>query len=266
VRTGRVGAAVDDEQQAGLAAVGTDWIPPAAAPATKVYVPGIVGGEGARVLSVMAPGADDAIVNVRIITADGTFAPADRARIQVPADSVVTLDMSSVLEKQPSSIELTSDVPVVAGMREFFGGKNVQDETAYTAGSQPYDGPAAVSGLPVRSNTDVRVTITAPDTAAQVDIVLLPFRGGKQAAQATAARRVKIGAGKLRYIKLNPPAGIDWYTAVVTPVQGSGPILVAHRVRESSGNGDLVTGYPWSPLRVQVVVPTAVQDPAVAND
>ncbi len=32
-RTGRVGASVDDEQQAGLATVGTDWIPQAAAPA-----------------------------------------------------------------------------------------------------------------------------------------------------------------------------------------------------------------------------------------
>jgi hypothetical protein len=266
VRTGRVGAAVDDEQQAGLATVGTDWIPPAAAPATKVFLPGIVGGDGARVLSLMAPGSDDAIVNVRVITSEGTFAPADRARIPVPADSVVTLDMSSVLDKQPSTLELTSDVPIVGGVREFFGGKNVQDETAYTAGAQPFSGPAAVSGLPVRSNTDVRVTITAPDTAAQVDIVLLPFRGGKEAAQPTSPRRVKVAAGKLRYIKLNPPAGIAWYTAVVTPVEGSGPVLVAHRVREVSGNGDLYTGYPWNPLRIQVVVPTAVQDPAVAND
>jgi hypothetical protein len=266
VRTGRVGAAVDDEQQAGLATVGTDWIPPAAAPATKVFLPGIVGGDGARVLSLMAPGSDDAIVNVRVITSEGTFAPADRARIAVPADSVVTLDMSSVLDKQPSTLELTSDVPIVGGVREFFGGKNVQDETAYTAGAQPFSGPAAVSGLPVRSNTDVRVTITAPDTAAQVDIVLLPFRGGKEAAQPTSPRRVKVAAGKLRYIKLNPPAGVAWYTAVVTPVEGSGPVLVAHRVREVSGNGDLYTGYPWNPLRIQVVVPTAVQDPAVAND
>jgi len=178
---------------------------------------------------------------------------------------VVTIDMSPVLDKQPSTLELSSNVPIVAGMRMFFGGKNVQDETAYTAGSQPFTGPAAVSGLPVRTNTDVRVSITAPDKDAQVDIVLLPFRGGKDAAKATIPRRVKIGAGKVRYLKLNPPAGIVWYTAVVTPVAGSGPILVAHRVRESSGNGDLVTGYPWNPLRVQVVVPTAVQDPAVGN-
>ncbi len=196
-------------------------------------MPGIVGGDGARVLSVMAPGANDAIVKVRVLSPDGTFAPADRSTLEVPADAVVTLDMSPVLDKQPSTLELTSDVPIVAGMRMFFGGKNVQDETAYTAGSEPFNGPAAVSGLPVRTNTDVRVSITAPDTAAAVDITLLPYRGGKDAAQPTSPRRVKIGAGKVKYVKLNPPAGIAWYTAVVTPVEGSGPVLVAHRVRES---------------------------------
>ena len=103
------------------------------------------------------------------------------------------------------------------------------------------------------------------DSAAEVDIVLLPFRGGKEAAVPTEPRRVRIGAGRMRSIKLAPPAGIDWYTAVVTPVEGSGPVLVAHRVREESRFGDLVTGYPWSPLRTQVVVPTAQQDLAVAN-
>jgi hypothetical protein len=263
-RTGRVGASVDDEQQTGLATVGTDWIPQAAAPSTRVYVPGIVSGDGARVLSVVAPGEDDAIVNIRVIAADGTYAPTERSRVEVPADGVVTLDMSPVLDKRPATLELTSDIPIVAGMRQFFGGRNVQDETAFSAGAQPFAGPAAVSGLPVRAATDVRISITAPDTDAEVDVVLLPFRGGKEAAQPTAARRIKIGAGKLRYVKLNPPAGIDWYTAVVTPVEGSGPVLVAHRVREQSRFGDLVTGYPWNPLRVQVAVPTAVQDPAVA--
>jgi hypothetical protein len=259
-RTGRVGASVDDEQQAGLTNVGTDWVPQAAAPATKVYVPGIVNGPGARVLSVAAPGGDDAIVNVRVISADGTYTPTERSRIAVPADSVVTIDMAPVLDKRPATLELTSDTPIVAGMRQFFG-----DETSYTAGAQPFDGPSAVSGLPVRSATDVRVSVTAPTAAAQVDIVLLPFRGGKEAAEPTAPRRVSVGAGRLRYIRLSPPAGVEWYTAVVTPVAGSGPILVAHRLREQSRFGDLVTGYPWNELRTEVVVPTAVQDPAVAT-
>jgi hypothetical protein len=244
--------------------VGTDWVPPAAAPSTRVYVPGIVSGDGARVLSVSAPGGDDAIVSIRLITPDGTFAPAERSQIEVTADTVVTLDMAPVLDKQPATLELTSDVPIVAGMRQFFGGKSVQDETSFTAGAQPFTGPSAVSGLPVRPATDVRVSITAPETDAEVDIVLLPFRGGKDAAVPTAPRRVTVSAGKLRYIKLDPPAGVDWYTAVVTPVAGSGPVLVAHRVREQSKYGDLVTGYPWNPLRIEVVVPTAEQDPSVA--
>jgi hypothetical protein len=264
-RTGRVGAAIDDEQRVGLSIVGTDWIPQAAPPATKVYVPGIVNGAGARVLSIVAPGDDDAIVNIRLVTPDGTFAPTDRAQVDVPAGSVVTIDMSPVLDRSPATLELTSDHPIVAGMRMFFGGSNVQDETSFTAGAQPFNAPTAVSGLPVRSATDVRVQITAPDTAAQVDIVLLPFRGGKEAAVPTAPKRIRIGAGKVRNIRLSPPAGIDWYTAVVTPVEGSGPILVAHRVMEKSRFGDLVTGYPWSPLRTQVTVPTAQQDLAVAN-
>ncbi|MDO8309927.1 MAG: DUF5719 family protein [Actinomycetota bacterium] len=264
VRTGRVGASVDDEQRVGLTTVGTDWIPQAAGPSTRVYVPGIVSGAGPRVLSVMAPGDDDAIVKIRLLTPDGTFAPVDRNSLEVPANSVVTIDMSPVIEGAPATIELTSTVPIVAGVRMFFGG-SAQDETAFSAGAQPFSGPSAVSGLPVRSATDVRISITAPDTAAEVDVTILPFRGGKEATVPTEPRRVKIGAGKVRYIKLSPPAGIDWYTAVVTPVEGSGPVLVAHRVREQSRFGDLVTGYPWSPLRVEVVVPTAQQDLAVAN-
>jgi hypothetical protein len=257
-RTGRVGAAVDDEQRSGLSNVGTDWIPAAASPLKRVYIPGISNGDGARVLSVSAPGTDDAIVNIRVITADGTYAPAERSRVEVPADTVVALDMAPVLNKDPATLELTSDVPIVAGMRMFFG-----NETSFSAGSVPFDGPAAVSGLPVRTATDVRVGITAPGEAAEVELSLLPFEGGKGAAQPTNSRRVRIDAGTMKWVRINAPSGVDWYTAVVTPAEGSAPILVAHRLREKSRFGDLVTGYPWNPLRTEVLVPTAVQDPAV---
>ena len=264
VRTGRVGAAVDDEQQTGLATVGTDWVPQAAAPATKVYVPGIVNGKGARVLSIAAPGDEDALVSIRVISAEGTYAPVDRSEVRVPADSVVTMDMSPVLDGVPATLELTADAPIVAGMRQFYGVNATFAETSYTAGAQPFSGPAAVSGLPVRANTDVRLGLTAPDGDATVQITLLPYAGGKDAAQATAPRTVRIEAGKVRWIRLSAPPGVNWYTAVVTPQEGSGPILVAHRVRETSPRGDLVTGYPWNPLRVQVTVPQSVQNPAVA--
>ncbi len=263
VRTGRVGAAVDDEQAAGLSTVGTDWVPQAAPPARHVYVPGVVNGAGARVLSVAAPGGDDAVVNVRVITGEGTYAPVDRAQFTVPADSVVAIDLAPVLKGEPATVELTADHPIVAGLRQFFGAKAVYAETSFSAGAQPFSGPAAVSGLPIRANTDVRVAVTAPTSAATVAIALYPYRDGKQAAEATGTRTLTVEPGRMRWIRLTPPTGATWYTAVVTPQAGSGPVLVAHRVRETSPRGDLVTGYPWSPLRVQVSVPTAVQNPAV---
>ena len=51
----------------------------------------------------------------------------------------------------------------------------------------------------------------------------------------------------------------------MTPEPGSGPVLVAHRVREVSTFGDLVTGYPWDPLHTEVTVPTATEDLGLTN-
>lgn len=271
VSNGRVGASVDDEQRSGLASIGTDWIPQAAPPALKVYVPGIINGDGARVLSVLSTSDSDAVVKVRIISQEGSYAPADRDTITVPAGSVVTIDLAPVLPPTPdgvlpATVELTSDAPIVAGMRQFFGGRRVQDDTSFVSGSQPFTGPAAVTGLPVRAATDVRVSVTAPDSDAVVDITLLPFRGGKEAAVPTEPRRLEIPAGTMKSIKLNPPSDVDWYTAIVTPADGSGPVLVAHRVREKSRFGDLITGYSWRPLRTQVPVPSAQFAPQVGNN
>lgn len=262
-RTGRIGAAIDDQQMSGLQSVGADWISPAAVPATMVYVPGVLPGKGARVLSVVAPGDEDAVVKIRVISPIGTFAPAERDSVKVPAGTVISVDMSSVTGEQPVTFELTSDQPIVAGMRQFFGGKNQQDDTSFTSGAQPFEGPAAVSGLPVRTATDVRLAITAPVGAVSVDIVLLPYRGRKEVAVVTAPLRVNVPAGEVKFILLRPPAGIDWFTAVVTPTGDSGPILLAHRVRERSRYGDLITGYPWAPLRTEVTVPAAEQDSGV---
>jgi hypothetical protein len=263
-RAGRIGASVDDEQASGLSVVGTDWIPAAAEPATSVYLPGIVDGKGARVLSVAAPGDSDALVDIKVITETGTFDPADRTQVQVPANGVLTIDMAPVLQEQAATLALTSDVPIVAGMRQFFGGQNVQDETSYTAGSQPYTATAAVSGLPVRAATDVRLYVTAPQGDANVDLILLPYQGTKAAATPTSPEHISIKAGTLTSVRVKAPGGAQWYTAVVVPAKGSGPVLVAHRVREQSTYGDLVTGYPWSPLRTQVQVPVAEQDPGVS--
>ena len=269
-RAGRVGASVDDEQRSGLDAIGTDWIPAAAEPATNVYLPGILAGDGARVLSVVSTTDSDAIVDIRVLAQDGSYQPFDRGSVTVPAGAVTTLDMTPALPPSPNGVlpaalQLTSDQPIVVGMRQFFGGRNVQNEASFTAGAQPFVGPSAVSGLPVRNATDVKLQIAAPATSVEVDVTMLPFRGGTTIAQETEPVRVSVPAGEVRVITFEPPTDVDWFTGVITPVPGSGPILAAHRVKERSQFGDLITGYPWKPLRVRVPVPQSVADISVVG-
>lgn len=263
-RSGRVGAAVDDVQMSGLDAVGTDWIPIAAVPAKIVYVPDVMPGAGARVLTVAAPGDDDALVSIQVMTSEGTFAPADRDTMRVPAGTVQNMDLSSVIDGEPATVKLSSDVPIVAGMRQFFGAKKEQNETAFSAGSQPFRAAAAVSGLPVGASTRVHLQITATDKDAVVDVTVLPFGGANTVSPPTAPVRVTVPAGTVKWMQLAAPSGASWYTAVVTPTAESGRVLVAHRVREASSFGDLITGYPWRPLRTQVAVPDAVEDLAIS--
>ena len=63
----------------------------------------------------------------------------------------------------------------------------------------------------------------------------------------------------MTWIPLNLQQSSSWFTAVVTP-ENSAPVHAAHQVLENSRFGDLVTGYPWQPLRTQVAVPTANED------
>lgn len=258
-RTGRIGASVDDDQMSGLRSVGTEWVPRAAAPATHVYVPGVFPGSGARVLAIAAPGDQDALVSINVMTSDGTFQPAERDQITVPSDSVVSMDMSTVTQGQPATLELTSDQPIVAGMRQFFGARSQQNDTAYASGAQSLTATAAVSGLPVQGATRVRLALTAPKGQAKVKISLYPYLGRDVVSTAVQVREVTIPAGSVKWIPLNLQSSAAWFTAVVTPVT-SAPFLVAHEVLENSSFGDLVTGYPWQALRTEVAVPTANED------
>ncbi len=94
---------------------------------------------------------------------------------------------------------------------------------------------------------------------------MLPFRGGTQVAEPTEPVRVSVPPGEVRVVTFEPPNDVDWFTGVITPLPGSGPILAAHRVKERSRFGNLITGYPWQPLRNRVLVPQAFADEAVAT-
>ena len=167
VRQGRVVAALSDKLTEGFVPQGADWIPASADPATRVLIPGVIGGPGGRQLLVHAPGELAATVRVRLITTGGSFVPQAVSEVEVPAGAVVAVDLDEALQGEDATVDLQSDVPIVAGVRQRHPGldatKGSLEETSFTAGAELIADIAAVSGLQAARGTSVTVWVTVPD-------------------------------------------------------------------------------------------------------
>jgi len=261
-RSGRVAVSVSDSRSDGFIPKGVDFIPPASEPANTVWVPGVSDGSGARQLRLLAPSAN-AVVSLRVLTESGSFVPSGLTNIDVPQGKVVNVDLAGALRGDAATIKVESDQPVVAGLTQTYGLADVT-ETSYTAGSPVMTSASAATGLPggkaAQGSTRVIVWVTAPEGEARVRVTLLPAIDG-QPTPSRAGREFTSPAGRVVPIELKVPPLTEWFTALVTPL--SGAVLVAHRVNEISLDSNLVTGYPWRPLRVEVTLPVAQEDIAV---
>ena len=292
-RSGRVVAAVSDIEIEGFVPRGADWIPPSADPATRVLIPGVIPGEGGRQLLVHAPGDIDATVKVRLITEDGAYVPAALSEVDVPAGTVTAVDLDGALDGQAATVDLSSDVPIVAGIRQRHPGVDATEgsleETSFTAGAIAITDVAAAAGLQSDRGTTVTIWITAPgdlqqivahsdsmamtdgmatgdDTSVVIDdtpvtatVTILPF-AAEGMLEAPEPITVTIPRDRLVAVEIPRLRGATWYTAVVRPQDGA--VVVAHRAVRRNPDGSLITGYPWRPLRTTVQVPRAYQEAA----
>ncbi|MFM7212066.1 MAG: DUF5719 family protein [Actinomycetota bacterium] len=286
-RSGRVVAAVSDIEIQGFVPRGADWIPPSSDPASRVLIPGVIPGEGGRQLLVHAPGDIDATVKVRLITEGGAYVPAALSEVDVPAGTVTAVDLDGALEGQAATVDLVSDVPIVAGIRQRHPGIDARqgflEETSFTAGAVGISDVAAAAGLPAEKITSVTLWITAPDalqeikshseampmgddTSVVVDdtpvtatITILPFAPDAVIAPPEPIV-ITVPRDRLVAVEIPRPRGASWFTAVVRPTDGA--VVVAHRAVRRNPDGSLITGYPWRPLRTTVPVPRAYQDAA----
>lgn len=173
VRQGRVMAAVSDRESDGFVPRGADWIPASVDPATRVLIPGVAGGPGGRQLLIHAPGDLSATVRVRLITAAGSFVPAATPEIEVPGGSVVTVDLDSALQGDDATVDLQSDLPIVAGVRQRHPGVDASagslEDLSFSAGAALISDIAAVTGLPAERSTGVTVWLTAPDDVITIE-------------------------------------------------------------------------------------------------
>ncbi|GLW96023.1 DUF5719 family protein [Microtetraspora sp. NBRC 16547] len=258
---GRVAAAIRESLGEGK---GVDWLPIAAPPSTRVVVPGIPGLAGQRELYVAAPGERDTVVQVKAVLKDGSYALKNKESVEVPAGSTTTLDLTTGVGGQPGALVLTSDEPIVAGMK--MTGTGSMQDVAFTAGAAPIDlGSVVADGGPGKrpgrggGKQESRLVLSAPFTAATVRIQLLPQHGAP-----TAPVEVTLPAARSKEIKLTPPPGAGSGFAVhIVPAPGSGPVYGARVLSEETGQGVLLTAQPLALARTWAIVPATVEWPGV---
>ncbi|MFI6320437.1 DUF5719 family protein [Nonomuraea sp. NPDC050556] len=237
--TGRLAVAA----RASYGGKGVDWLPSSTPPATSLVVPGVPGGGGRRELLVAAPGEADAVVSIKVVSEDSSYAMKGRETLEVPAGSVAALDVTTGLGGQSAALVLTSDQPVVAGV--VATGTGASQDVAFTAGTAPLDLGSVVAD----NGKGSKLVLTAPGAAGKVRVEVVP--GGKPF-------EVDVAAGRTKNVKLTAKGD---FGVVVTPV--SGTVYGARVTEERLKSGLLLTVSPLAPGRTWAMLPTLTADPAV---
>ncbi|MEV7005701.1 DUF5719 family protein [Streptosporangium sp. NPDC051022] len=252
VRTssGRVTAAARAVMHGGR---GVDWLPVSAPPATRVVVPGVPGGGGGRQLLVASTAETDTLVDIKALTPDGTYALKDKEVLEVPAQSVATLDLSTAVAGQPTALLLTSETPIVAGV--VVTGEGKKTDVAFTAGAAPIDLGSVVADNRAGGDKGSRLVLTAPETAGKVSVRVLPREG-----TAPEPFEVDIPAGRTRQVSL--PKADGAFAVLVLPVQGSGPVYGGRVMDERIKKGLALTVQPLAAARIWALVPPMTESVA----
>lgn len=254
-RTGRVAAAVRDQQVEGLTPRGADWVPATAPPARRLLVAGVVAGSGERRLQVVAPGESDAIVKVRLLTAGGSIAPAGLDVLEVRAGTVAEVDLADATRGQAAAVALDSDVPVAAAVLVRAQGSGPLTDVAWTSASRPLR-PGRPGVLPlVRSGpgTSTGLLLAAPGRDATVTLAPLPPAAG-------TPTEVRVPGGSQVLVDLGTVTTAADAALNLTPAAGSGPVAAVGAVSESEARGPLLTLVPVEPGRFSVAVPRVSAD------
>jgi hypothetical protein len=211
---GRIAAFVRQRTWQGSEPLGADWLPETVAPATDIVVPGLPSGAGQRTVVVANPGDRTATVTIGTLTASGPGGITGIGQLEVPAESVRSVDLAAGLDGQAFSLALSSTQPVTAGVWLDAGGGTANHDPAFTAGTRalPQDsvwplalGAAAKTVLQLANPSDTEVTATvtmgtsAPD--GQPQQVAVPAGSTVEvpvASSATTVIRLQTAAAGLR--------------------------------------------------------------------
>ena len=264
-RRGRVAAALRHASYVARVARGVDWVPDAEPPATRVVVPGIPAGPGARAVVVTNPGTDDTIVSLRVTTRSGEFVPTGFAAVAVPAGTSVAKQLTALTKDTAMAVTVTSvGGPVLAGAVVQDGQTGPVRELSYTAASPPLSGPALVTDVVLDQPTESTLILSALDGDASV--VVTPVRLVGRPGPLPGPKTVRVPGGRTTTLRLStffPPGATARLAVEVRPGPGSGPVYAARYLRERGATGPLTTIIDLKGPALQVPRPAVVRDPAI---
>jgi hypothetical protein len=258
VRSGRVGAAV----QATDTSLGTDWLPPAAEPATSLVMPGIPADATSVHLVAYATGTDDADLTLKLATATGLISPAGHETMHVKAGMTATADLGDITKGEPGSLVIGSSdvhtpVPVVAGLR-ITRGKGTKQELAFLPAT-----PAVGARATVADNRDKGTTVAlmavGKDTRVKVTSAPGPSGG------TSVSKTVIVKANSTLSVQPVPPSGSSGGYAVTVEKLSGGTLYASRMLALPLGGVPMFTIQPMPDDRGMVEVPQAGSDIAILD-
>jgi Family of unknown function (DUF5719) len=207
------------------------WLPQAAAPSTTVVIPGLTVASSSARLFVTVPGATDAKLKIVAYTPAGAHTQFDSASVPVQASAAATTPVTlSSLGASAAGLELTSNVPIVAGV--LVPGAGIG---SFTAAAAPVTDQGVVAGNPATAGLTVGLLLTAPGGTATASVNVIASDG--TVTSPAALQDVTVGAGHTLAVAVPRPSGREPFAIVLTPRAGSGPLYAARVV--TSGTGGL---------------------------
>jgi hypothetical protein len=213
---GVVGAVVNDVWLDGTRPGGADDAVPTAPPSREQVVPAVA-VSGPAILRVAVPGADEAVVQVRVLTNAGPRAVPGGGVTRVQGGAVTDIDLTKI----PSGavgIQVRADRPVVAAaLVNRSKGPGQPGDFAWSSSTTALKGLAGMPLPQPQGSGEVgvmrRVAITSVGGPAKVDVVTLDAEG------AATSHRISVGADATTGLDFTAQSAV-W----VRQVSGSGRV------------------------------------------
>jgi hypothetical protein len=229
VTTGRLAAAARQRGTAGDTSQGWDWLAATSTPTRTVTIPGVVARAASVSLTLLAPGTDTGTATIEVLGPDGAVRPAGKDTVTLAPGETHAVDLTGVFDGKASAVRVTSDVDVVAGVRQSAAASSdAPTDLALLAPGVPLVSTVAVPGAP--QGTAGTLLLSSIGPAADVTVDVLDGVG-----TVSTSKTVAVGASSTVTYPIPPTAAGG--TVVVTASRAGAVVVARSSTSVAQGRG-----------------------------